>query len=157
MRWPMFRDGAARLLVFRVGAERFGVELQAVDEVIDAPAVQPIPDAPVTVLGVATIRGELITVYDPRPLLRVRSRLEEEGDGAALLFARDDRRVGLAIDDVYDAIRIEDGDLLKAPGGGAAASDGILVGLIRRAGNLIGILDANALLDAAIAGDGEKK
>jgi chemotaxis signal transduction protein len=153
----MFRDGAARLLVFRVGAERFGVELQAVDEVIDAPVVQSIPDAPATVLGVATIRGELITVYDPRPLLRVRGRLEEKGDGAALLFARDDRRVGLAIDDVYDAIRIEDGDLLKAPGGGAAASDGILVGLIRRAGNLIGILDANALLDAAIAGDGEKK
>jgi chemotaxis signal transduction protein len=153
----MFRDGAARLLVFRVGAERFGVELQAVDEVIDAPVVQSIPDAPATVLGVATIRGELITVYDPRPLLRVRGRLEEEGNGAALLFARDDRRVGLAIDDVYDAIRIEDGDLLKAPGGGAAASDGLLVGLIRRAGNLIGILDANALLDAAIAGDGEKK
>jgi purine-binding chemotaxis protein CheW len=153
----MFRDGPARLLVFRVGAERFGVELQAVDEVIDAPVVQSIPDAPATVLGVATIRGELITVYDPRPLLRVQGRLDEAGDGAALLFARDDRRVGLAIDDVYDAIRIEDGELLKAPGGGAAASDGILVGLIRRAGNLIGILDANALLDAAIAGDGERK
>jgi purine-binding chemotaxis protein CheW len=153
----MFRDGPARLLVFRVGAEHFGVALQAVDEVIDAPAVQSIPDAPATVLGVATIRGELITVYDPRPLLRVRGRLEEEGNGAALLFAREDRRVGLAIDDVYDAIRIEDGDLLKAPGGGAAASDGILVGLIRRAGNLIGVLDANALLDAAIAGDGERK
>jgi purine-binding chemotaxis protein CheW len=155
----MFRDGAARLLVFRVGAERFGVELQAIDEVIDAPAVQSIPDAPATVLGVATIRGELITVYDLRTLLSVQGRLDEAGDGAgaALLFARDDRRVGLAIDDVYDAIRIEDGDLLKAPGGGAAASDGILIGLVRRAGDLIGILDANALLDAAIAGDGERK
>jgi len=147
----MFRDGAARLLVFRVGAERFGVELQAVDEVIDAPTVQTIPDAPATVLGVATIRGELVTVYDPRPLLRVEGTL----DGAALLFVRDGRRVGLAIDDVYDAIRIEDGDLLKAPGGGA--SDGVLVGLVRRGGELIGILDANALLDAAIAGDGETK
>lgn len=151
----MFRDGVARLLVFRVGPERFGVELQAVDEVIDAPAVQSVPDAPPTVLGVATIRGELVTVYDPRPLLRVEGTL----DGAVLLFYRDDRRVGLAIDDVYDAIRIEEGDLLKAPGGGADSSDGILVGLVRRGGGgeLIGILDANALLDAAAAGDGEKK
>jgi len=151
----MFRDGQARLLVFRVGAERFGVDLKAVDEVIDAPAVQVIPDAPPTVLGVATIRGELVTVYDPRPLLRVPGTL----DGAALLFVRDDRRVGLAIDDVYDAIAIEEGDLLKAPGGGADASDGILVGLVRRGGGgqLIGILDANALLDAAVAGDGERK
>ncbi|MGE5099029.1 MAG: chemotaxis protein CheW, partial [Deltaproteobacteria bacterium] len=105
------------------------------------------------VLGVATIRGELITVYDPRPLLRVEGTL----DGAALLFGREDRRFGLAIDDVYDAIRIEEGDVLKAPGGGADASDGVLVGLIRRDGELIGILDANALLDAAIAGEGEKK
>lgn len=149
----MFRDGAARLLVFRIGAERFGIALETVDEVIDAPAVQSIPDAPATVLGVATIRGELITVYDPRPLLRVEGTL----DGAALLFGREDRRFGLAIDDVYDAIRIEEGDVLKAPGGGADASDGVLVGLIRRDGELIGILDANALLDAAIAGDGEKK
>jgi purine-binding chemotaxis protein CheW len=151
----MFRDGAARLLVFRVGAERFGVELAAVDEVIDVPTIQSIPDAPATVLGVATIRGQLITVYDPRPLLRVQGRL----DGAALLFVRDGRRVGLAIDDVYDAILVEDGDLLKASGGGVDASDGILVGLVRDAGGgeLIGILDANALLDAAIAGDGERK
>jgi purine-binding chemotaxis protein CheW len=149
----MFRDGVERLLVFRVGAERFGLDLRSVDEVIDAPAVQSIPDASRTVLGVATIRGELITLYDPRPLLRVEGRL----DGAALLFMRDDRRVGLAIDDVYDAVAIDEAELLKAPGGGADASDGILVGLVRRGGELIGILDANALLDAAIAGDGDKQ
>jgi purine-binding chemotaxis protein CheW len=149
----MFRDGVERLLVFRVGTERFGLDLRSVDEVIDAPAVQSIPDASRTVLGVATIRGELITLYDPRPLLRVEGRL----DGAALLFMRDDRRVGLAIDDVYDAVAIDEAEFLKAPRGGADASDGILVGLVRRGGELIGILDANALLDAAIAGDGDKQ
>jgi chemotaxis signal transduction protein len=149
----MFRDGVERLLVFRVGGERFGLDLRSVDEVIDAPAVQSIPDASRTVLGVATIRGELITLYDPRPLLRVEGRL----DGAALLFMRDDRRVGLAIDDVYDAVAIDEAEFLKAPRGGADASDGILVGLVRRGGELIGILDANALLDAAIAGDGDKQ
>jgi chemotaxis signal transduction protein len=149
----MFRDGVERLLVFRVGGERFGLDLRSVDEVIDAPVVQSIPDASRTVLGVATIRGELITLYDPRPLLRVEGRL----DGAALLFVRDDRRVGLAIDDVYDAVAIDEAEFLKAPGGGADALDGILVGLVRRDGELIGILDANALLDAAIAGDGDKQ
>jgi purine-binding chemotaxis protein CheW len=149
----MFRDGSARLLVFRIGTERFGLDLRSVDEVIDAPSVQPIPDAPATIIGVATIRGELITVYDPRPLLHVEGRL----DGAALLFERDGRRVGIAIDDVYDAVAVEEADMLKAPRGGADASDGILLGLVRRGGELIGILDANALLGAAIAGDGDKK
>ena len=149
----MFRDGSARLLVFRVGAERFAIDLPAVDEVIDAPGVQPIPDAPPTVLGVTTVRGELVTLYDPRPILRVDGAL----DGAALLFMHQGRRVALAIDDVYEALTIAETDVLSVPGGGADASDGVLVGLVRRDGQLIALLDATALLAAVAAGDGEKR
>jgi purine-binding chemotaxis protein CheW len=139
----MFRDGSERLLVFRVGTERFAVRLGAVDEVIDAPALQPLPDAGDTVLGLATLRGELVPIFDPRPLLHVGADVR----GAVLLFVRDGRRVGLAIDDVFDAIVVEATDLRSAPG--AEAADGILVGVIRRGTDLVALLDADALLDAA--------
>jgi purine-binding chemotaxis protein CheW len=151
MRFAMFRDGSARLLVFRVGGERFAVELVLVDEVIDAPSVQPIPDAPEGVHGVATVRGDLVTIYDPRVVLHVEGRV----DGTALLFARNGRRVALLVDDVYDAMTIEEEEVLRPPGASSAA-DGILVGLIRRDGELIALLDADALLDAVAAGDGER-
>ena len=147
----MFRDGAERLLVFRVGAERFAVPLAGVDEVIDGPSVQPLPDSTEHLLGVAMVRGELVSVYDPRPLLRVDGAV----NGAALLFARGDRRVALAIDDVYDAITIEETDLL--PSRTIDASDGVLVGLVRRGSDLIAVLDTDALLDAATsAAEGER-
>jgi purine-binding chemotaxis protein CheW len=147
----MFRDGAERLLVFRVGAERFAVPLAGVDEVIDGPAVQPLPDAGEHLLGIATVRGELVSVYDPRPLLRVDGAVT----GAALLFARGERRVALAIDDVYDAITIEPDEVLPARAIGSA--DGVLVGLVRRGTDLIAVLDTDALLDAAMsAGEGER-
>jgi len=148
----MFRDGSARLLVFRVGGERFAVELVLVDEVIDTPSVQPIPDAPEGVHGVATVRGELVTIYDPRVVLHVEGRV----DGTALLFARNGRRVALLVDDVYDAMTIAEEEVLRPPGGASSAADGILVGLIRRDGELIALLDADALLDAVAAGDGER-
>jgi chemotaxis signal transduction protein len=153
----MFRDGIARLLVFRVGPERFAVGLERVDEVVDAPAVQRMPDAAPTVLGIATIRGGLVTVYDPRPLLNVQGSV----DGAALVFVRDGRRLAVAIDDVFDAITVEEAQLLPAPGGGsgggAGSSEGILVGVVRRGSELIAVLDANALLDAAtVVGEGER-
>jgi chemotaxis signal transduction protein len=141
----MFRDGAARLLVFRVGAERFAVALDAVEEVIDAPAVQPLPDAPPNVLGVAAIRGELVPMYDPRSVLRVAGSV----DGAALLFGRGGRRLGLAIDDVYDAITLAEDELLSAPG--VEAADGILRGVTRRGDSLVAVLDADALLHAVSA------
>jgi chemotaxis signal transduction protein len=139
----MFRDGVARLLVFRLGSERFALELAAVDEVIEVPAVQRVPDAPANVLGLATIRGELVSVYDPRPTLRVGDRV----DGAALVFAREDRRMALAIDDVFDPIVVEASELRPAPG--MESSDGVLVGVVLRDGRLIAVLDADALVNAA--------
>ena len=148
----MFRDGSARLLVFRVGGERFGVDLLRVDEVIDTPLFQPIPDAPETVHGVATVRGELVTLYDPRPVLHVSGRV----DGAALLFARNGRRIALAVDDVYEATTIAEDELLRAPGGTLSATDGMVLGLVRRERELIALLDADALLDAVAAGDGDR-
>jgi chemotaxis signal transduction protein len=147
----MFRDGIARLLVFRVGPERFAVALESVDEVVDALAVQRMPDAAASVLGISTIRDALVTVYDPRPLLNVHGSV----DGAALLFLRDGRRIAVAIDDVFDTITIEESELRGAPGAGA--SDGILVGVVRRGSDLIAVLDANALLEAAtVVGEGER-
>ena len=147
----MFRDGIARLLVFQLGAERFAVALETVQEVIDAPVIQPLPDASPTVRGITAVRGALIMVYDPRPLLNVDARL----DGAALLFARGDRRVALAVDDVFDAIVVNEGELRCAPG--VSAADGILVGVIRRGSELIAVIDANALIDAAtVVSEGER-
>ena len=141
----MFRDGGARLLVFGIGTERFAVALSAVDEVIDAPSVRPMPDSGSVVLGVTTVRGTLVTIYDLRPLLNVAGK----ADDAALLVARDDRRVGLAVGALYETIIAEEGELRSAPG--ADASDKVLLGVIRRGSELIAILDAAALLDAATA------
>jgi purine-binding chemotaxis protein CheW len=148
----MFSDGAERCLVFGIGAERFAVPLMAVDEVIETPAMQRIPDAPPSVLGVAPIRGALVTFYDPRPLLNVEGA--STASDAALLFVRSnggdgERRVGLTIDLLYDTIVIEAEEVRSAPG--ADASDRVLVGVVRRGSELIAILDANALLDAATA------
>lgn len=141
----MFRDGFARLLVFQLGAERFAVALESVDEVIDAPAVQPLPGARPAVRGIAAIHGAMVTVYDARPLLDVGGGT----DAAALLFTRGGRRIALGVDEVFDAIAVAKGELRAAPHAGAA--DGVVIGLIRRENELVAVLDANALLDAATA------
>lgn len=149
----MFRDGEARVLVFRVGRERFAVSLLAVDEVIEAPEMQRMPDAPPQVRGVATLRGQLLSVYDPLALLGAPSSSvdREAGPGATLVFTRggETHRVGLAVDDVYDAVTISESEMRGVPG--SDGSDGALLGLVRRGSELIGVLDVDALLDNAAA------
>jgi purine-binding chemotaxis protein CheW len=139
----MFSDGAERFLVFRVGGERFAIPLSAVDEVVDAPEVRPLPDAAEHVMGIATIRGALVTIYDPRPLLNVTGTV----DDAALLFERDGTRIGLAVGGVYDTVLIERADVRPAPG--AELSDKLLLGVVRRGRELMAILDADRLIAAA--------
>jgi purine-binding chemotaxis protein CheW len=155
----MFRDGVARVLVFRVGGERFAVSLPAVAEVIESPELQRMPDAPEHVRGVATLRGELLSVYDPLALLGASGgsggapsgdARETVGVGATLVFSRaGGHRVGLAVDDVYDTITIAESELRGVPG--SDGSDGALVGLVLRGSELIGVLDVPALLDGVLA------
>jgi len=154
----MFRDGVARVLVFRVGGERFAVSLPAVAEVVESPELQRMPDAPEHVRGVATLRGELLSVYDPLALLGVSGRSggapsvdarEAAAVGATLVFRAGGHRVGLAVDDVYDTITIAESELRGVPG--SDGSDGALVGLVLRGSELIGVLDVPALLDGVLA------
>jgi purine-binding chemotaxis protein CheW len=148
----MFRDGVERLLVFRVGDERFGVSLGAVREVIDSPDVRRLPDATASLLGVATVRGELVPLYDARVLLDVETA--SVAPGAALIFAIAERRIALAIDDVFDPVLAEEHELRPMPGvGGGArgAADAIVCGLIRRDAELIAVLDDTVLFDTILA------
>lgn len=138
----MSSDGAARLLVFQVGSEQFAVELSAVHEVIELPPLQAVPDAPHTLLGIAALRGAMIPVFELGTLLRTGVGTA----GSALVFTRAGRTVALAVDDVYDALLVEERELRPAPG--MDGSDGLLLGLVRRGPNLIAILDADALLAA---------
>lgn len=143
----MFRDGAERLLVFRVGAERFGVALSSVREVVDSPIVRRLPDAAPSLLGVAMVRGELIPLYDACVILDVER--ESSTAGAALLFSAGGRRVALAIDDVFDPVLVDEQELRPMPGAGAA--DAIIRGLVRRGGDLVAVLDDAVLIDTMLA------
>jgi purine-binding chemotaxis protein CheW len=142
-------DDGERMIVFRLGGERFALPLGAVDEVIELPAVQRVPDAPPTVLGIATLRGELVSVYDPREWLQAGTGPY----GAVLLFSRGKRRIGIAVDDVFDPTTVFSEERRNAPG--VDTSDGILAGVVRRGTDLIGVLDADALVHAALAIEGE--
>ena len=143
----MSRDGARQLLVFRLGNELFGIELSSVHEVIDAPVLNRVPDTPPSMLGVVSLRGELITVYDPTPLLTPGG--PEATAGAALLFKHGGRRIGLAVDDVMDALFV-DGAMLR-DANGLDSGDRLLRGLLRRGRDLIAVLDVGDLVDSTAA------
>lgn len=138
------RDGTAEILVFVVGGERFGIDLASVEEAIDLPPVQHVPEMPPAMLGVITVRGSLTSVYSPRHALG----LAQEAGECALVFRRRRSRLALVVDDVDDARPIDLRTLRDAPNAGSAA---VVLGVVRHHDDLLSVVDADALLAACQA------
>ncbi|HUX33308.1 MAG TPA: chemotaxis protein CheW [Gemmatimonadaceae bacterium] len=131
-------------LVFRVGRELFALPLDAVDEAIDIESVQHLPEMSAAMLGVLSLRGSLVPLYAPAATLGVAAARGT----AALVFVTPRGRVALAVDDVDDVMDIAPDALQRAP---MDFGDGVLVGVARRGADLIGVLDAGALMAACRA------
>lgn len=134
------KEGSAELLMFRVGGERFAVELILVDEVIDLPVIHYVPEMPPAMLGVVTVRGSLTPVYSPLHALGLALAQRD----AVLIFRRGAHRVGILIDDVDDALTVDLRELREKPAG--EDGDNVLLGVIRLDSALVGIVDTDALI-----------
>ena len=139
------RSGLAELLMFRVGAERFAVELSCVEEAIDLPEPHHVPEMPPAMLGVITVRDTLTPVFTPDDALGVAA----ESKGAALIFRSSRGRFALAIDDVDDVMSLDLAQLRDAPG--IEGTDALILGVARNGGGIVALVDAEALIAACQA------
>ena len=138
------RAGHAELLVFRVGGELFATELRAVEEAVEGVDVRDIPDAPPAMLGIFALRDRTLPMY---ALSRVLELAESE-PAMTLVMRPSTTRVALAVDavdDVFDAAL----DAVKpAP---PSDTDGMVLGVVWRGGELITLLDAESVVSACLA------
>ncbi|HVE78808.1 MAG TPA: chemotaxis protein CheW [Gemmatimonadaceae bacterium] len=138
------RQGTAELLLFRVGPELFAVELRAIEEAVELDAVHTVPEMPAAMLGVCRARDHMTPVYSPARALGVALT---GSAGAALMIGARGRRVGLAVDDVEDVMRL---DLATTQDPPAADEEGIILAVTRRGGQIVAVLDADALVTACL-------
>jgi purine-binding chemotaxis protein CheW len=139
------RSGRSEILLFRVGDERFAIELAAVEEAIDIPPVHHVPEMPPAMLGVITVRGVLTSVYSPAAALG----LSLHDGTSALIFRRGRTRLAVVVDEVDDVTSLDLALLRDAPA--LDAGDGIVLGVVRQHDVLLALVDADALIAACQA------
>jgi purine-binding chemotaxis protein CheW len=137
--------GLVELLMFRVGNERFAVELLCVEEAIDLGEPHHVPEMPPAMLGVITVRDTLTPVFTPDDALGVAA----VSKGAALIFRSTRGRFALAIDDVDDVTTLDLAQLRDAPG--SDGGDSLVLGVARNGAGIVALVDADALIAACQA------
>jgi len=74
-------EGIAQMVTFRIAKEEFAFEMEHVREILRVQAPKQVPDVPDYVLGVLTVRGQVLPIVDLRRLLHQPSFAEEFAGG----------------------------------------------------------------------------
>jgi purine-binding chemotaxis protein CheW len=101
------------IVVFSLDEPRYALDLSAVERVVHAVEITPLPKAPEIVLGVINVQGEVVPVVDVRNRFRLPEREINIDD--RFIIARTSRRlVALLVDDVTGVQRIGNREIVSA-------------------------------------------
>lgn len=134
-------------LTFLLGGEEYAIAIGDVREVLKAPAITEVPRAPADVVGVVTVRGEPVAVFDPRrrlglpgaPPAGARLVVVDAGDGPCALL----------VDRVASVVRLPAGRIEPCPEGVARSHADCLAGIGHERARSFTVLDVRALLKPA--------
>ena len=102
-----------RVLVFSLGKENYCIDVRQAKEVMKMPETTRVPNVPAFVLGVANLRGEIISILDMHYFFG----LEPQGKSQDVRIIVTDltgEAVALRVDRVKDTIGIDEDDV-QAP------------------------------------------
>lgn len=104
-----------QLVVFRLGAEEFGVPIMCVQEIVRVPEqLTKVPRTPAFVEGVINLRGAVLPVIDQRSRLGLPA-LARNDRQRIMVFTLGEQRTGFIVDSVAEVLRVPRHSLAPAP------------------------------------------
>ena len=152
---PAQPEARKEYLGFFLGEEEYALEIESVREILRAPPIAEVPRAPQDVLGVVTVRGEVIPVLDPRRRLDLPARPAGAGHRVVICQYRG-TSVGVLVDRVSQVVRLPPSAIETRPQGIGRADPATIAGIGRERDRLLIILDPAALLGTGAGGGSER-
>lgn len=119
------------LLRFRLGNERFALDLEQVEEIIKPKPLTAVPRVPAWILGILSLRGTMVPVVDPAQRLG----LEAAREGGRIIVVLDgEDPCGLIVDEVRDVERVRVDQIEAVPAALKDKAGQFLEGLVRGRG-----------------------
>jgi purine-binding chemotaxis protein CheW len=143
-------DEDEQFVVFQLGAEEYGVPIEAVQEIVRIPdGIARVPKAPEFVEGVMNLRGSVLPVVDQRRRFGMPAASRNERQ-RILVYTLTVGKVGFIVDSVSEVLKIPKKSIEPAPGVSTGQSK-----VIRRVANLASnnrllfLLSPESLLEGA--------
>ena len=139
------------IVVFRVGAEWFGLATSVVHEVLAWTPARAVPHRSNTIFcGLINANGELLPCCAARPLLGL-ADTDSAGDGSGrrlLILSSENERYALAVDELHSVLRVHEHSVQPAPATVLRSPACFTDAVLEQEGRQIGVLNCKRLFEA---------
>ncbi len=133
-------------LAFHLGDEEYALDIRQINEIIKVREFTDIPRAPEFVLGIISLRGVVVPVFNLRRRLNLGTS-ELMSTSRIIVCLLDDITVGLLVDSINQVINLVDEDLEPPPGVLSGLDREMVAGIGRYQGRMIILLNLPRVLD----------
>lgn len=138
-------DPILQWVTFRLGNETYGINVMQVQEVLRYTDIAPVPGAPIYVLGIINLRGNVVTVIDTCQRFGL-PPIEVTDNTRIVIIEADQQVIGILVDSVAEVVYLRSSEIESAPNVGNDESAKFIQGVANRNGELLILVDLNKLL-----------
>lgn len=143
-------------LAFELETERYAVPIDSMREILKVPPMTEVPHAPKNLLGIMSLRGELLPVFDLKVRLKLATTLpkvagpveqhsELKRSSRVLVVRTEEGDAGILVDAVREVVKLRASAIESPLPGVGSERDGI-VGIGRNKGQLYILLEPGVAL-----------
>lgn len=137
-------EAVTEWVTFRLGAEKYGINVMMVREVLKNTEIAPVPGSPGYVLGIINLRGNVVTVIDTRLRFGLPSR-EPDDVSRIVIIEREGHVVGMTVDSVAQVANLKESEIEFAPNVGNDESAKYIQGVSNQDNELLILVDLEKL------------
>jgi len=136
-------------LTFGLGGEHYAVDIRYVRELIKPREITDIPRVPDFILGIISLRGIIVPIYDLRRRLKLRAS-EIDLNTRIVVCEQGERIAGLLVDNITQVVKFAEQEIEPPPAVLSGLDRELVEGVGRVQGKMIVLLDLPSVLDAEL-------
>jgi len=138
---PELEGELVEFLSFRLGSEVYAVALTKIQQIIKPRSVTLVPGAPFYIMGIFSLRGMIIPVFDLRKRLGLAQTESNRFNRIIIVQPKEEVLAGILVDQVLEVARIPAEEIEPPPGVFSGIEAQFLEGIARHKGQMLIVLD----------------
>lgn len=140
-------------LTFALGAEKFAIPVDHVQEVVEFGHVTKVPNAPSYMLGIINLRGKILPLLDTKLKLGLPATAQSQKSRIMVLdlVLEDEKslQIGAMVDHAREVIELHRNEIQDAPEFENLKSSAPITGIVNRQGDITMIMDISKVFSTA--------